>query len=180
MDNTHNLQIIAGHDKAIWRLFSLLNKKCNEHFHAFSIAYEQTFKKIKIDKWYDNEITYYLNGVLHRSNGPALISDYIQAWYYKGYYHRLDGPAVTKPNYCNYWYVNGLLHRTDGPAIEYYQEEQKKYNSWYINGEMVENWKHEYKYYEETIENFNNIEHFIGVLYKIKTKSINNISITFQ
>jgi hypothetical protein len=41
-------------------------------------------------------------------------------WYLNGILHRTDGPAiefVSEYKYT-YWYLNGLLHREDGPAVE--------------------------------------------------------------
>jgi len=77
----------------------------------------------------DGNKFWYLNGKLHREDGPAC--DYIygdKCWYLNGKLHREDGPA------CDYiygdkcWYLNGKLHREDGPAIEY---NGNKF--WYLN-----------------------------------------------
>ena len=62
---------------------------------------------------------YYLNGLLHRKDGPAVIShspNKGEEWYKNGLLHREDGPAITL-NGRKEWYKNGLLHRDDGPAI---------------------------------------------------------------
>ena len=50
-------------------------------------------------------------------------------WYLNGELHREDGPAIEKVNGDNYWYLNGELHREDGPAIEYV--DGNKY--WYLD-----------------------------------------------
>src|ERR1700691_4077197 len=47
-----------------------------------------------IVKYHDGSIEYYLNGELHRENGPAIIY----------------------PNGSIYYYLNGKSHREDGPA----------------------------------------------------------------
>ena len=40
-------------------------------------------------------------------------------WYLNGELHRTDGPAIERLNGNKYWYLNGKRHRVDGPAIEY-------------------------------------------------------------
>ena len=62
---------------------------------------------------------YNSSGKLHRIGGPAAIfADGTEIWYQNGVLHRTDGPAVFDPQSLaeEYW-VNGELHRTDGPAI---------------------------------------------------------------
>lgn len=87
---------------------------------------------------------YFLNGVAHRVDGPAVIkADGTKEWWqYGNYYrennqpvversngeqewreyselHREDGPAVININTgVKQYYQNGLLHRVGGPAIE--------------------------------------------------------------
>ena len=41
----------------------------------------------------------------------------INDWYLNGELHRTDGPAVEYANGNKYWYLNGKFHRTDGPAL---------------------------------------------------------------
>ena len=54
-------------------------------------------------------------------------------WYLDGKLHREDGPAIEYTNVYKWWYLNGKLHRIDGPAIEYTNGEK----SWYLNGKKV-------------------------------------------
>ena len=56
----------------------------------------------------------------------------IKAWYVNGKLHREDGPAL-EGVIGNEWYVNGDLHREDGPAIEWFTG----YKEWHINGEQL-------------------------------------------
>ena len=42
-----------------------------------------------------------------------------KCWYLNGKLHRTDGPAVEYVECYKIWYINGERHRTDGPAIEY-------------------------------------------------------------
>ena len=81
---------------------------------------------------YDNGNKYwYLNGELHREDGPAIEwYDGCKEWYVNGKLHREDGPAIEYTNGSKHWYLNGTRHREDGPAIERY--DGVKY--WYLNG----------------------------------------------
>ena len=45
--------------------------------------------------------------------------DGTKEWYINGKLHREDGPAIEWANGDRYWYLNGKLHREDGTAIEY-------------------------------------------------------------
>jgi len=75
---------------------------------------------------------WYLNGKLHREDGPAIDEfNGNKFWYINDKLHREDGPAVEEFNGNKFWYINGKLHREDGPALEYSNGD--KY--WYLNGE---------------------------------------------
>lgn len=90
----------------------------------------------------NGDIEYYLNGQLHREDGPATTrANGEQYWYLNGQLHREDGPAVINSVTSNKYYLNGrnvseyevakidpsgskvwrnskgLLHRSNGPAI---------------------------------------------------------------
>jgi len=81
----------------------------------------------------DNCTEWFLNGVLHRENGPAvewLNGD--KSWYKEGELHRDDGPACESVNGSKYWYKEGKRHRLDGPACE----SVNGFKFWYIEGEM--------------------------------------------
>jgi len=41
-----------------------------------------------------------------------------QNWYLNGWLHREDGPAIEWANGDRFWYLNGNKHRADGPAVE--------------------------------------------------------------
>jgi len=63
---------------------------------------------------------WWLNGKLHREDGPAVEhANGYKAWYLNGKLHREDGPAVEHANGDKYWCLNGKLHREDGPAREW-------------------------------------------------------------
>jgi hypothetical protein len=49
----------------------------------------------------------YLNGNLHREDGPAVIwPDGRQFWYLNGKLHREDGPAIIRPDGSQEWWLN--------------------------------------------------------------------------
>ncbi len=50
---------------------------------------------------------------------PVVDQSGTKRWYLNGKLHREDGPAVEYANGSKSWYLNGDLHRKDGPAIEY-------------------------------------------------------------
>jgi hypothetical protein len=54
-------------------------------------------------------------------------------WYLNGELHREDGPAVECSNGTRKWYLDGQLHREDGPAIEYADGTR----FWYLHGNRV-------------------------------------------
>ena len=77
---------------------------------------------------------WYLNGKLHREDGPAVEhANGTKSWYLNDNLHREDGPAIEWADGDKYWYLNDNLHREDGPAVEY--SGGTKY--WYLNGKKV-------------------------------------------
>ncbi len=56
---------------------------------------------------------------------PEIDSYGIKRWYLDGSLHRIDGPAIEDgtaiewSDGTKYWYLNGKKHRIDGSAIEY-------------------------------------------------------------
>jgi hypothetical protein len=77
---------------------------------------------------------WYLNGNLHREDGPAV--EYkigTNLWYINGYLHRDDGPAEEYYFGDKHWWANGFRHRIDGPAII----RADRYSVWYYNGKVI-------------------------------------------
>lgn len=77
---------------------------------------------------------WYINGQLHRINGPAKQSingDF--SWYLFGKKHREDGPAILTTNGEYEWYCHGLLHRENGPAIST-SVYSRTIEQWYFKG----------------------------------------------
>ena len=56
-----------------------------------------------------------------------------KVWYLNGQLHRDDGPSIEFTNGNKYWYLNDKRHREDGPAIEFADGDK----SWYLNDEYL-------------------------------------------
>jgi len=63
-------------------------------------------------------------------------SDGTKRWFLNGNLHREDGPAVEWPNGSKHWCLNGKYHREDGPAVE----RSNGSKEWFLNGKEV-TWK---------------------------------------
>ena len=62
------------------------------------------------------------------------VSEYgTKHWYINGKLHREDGPAIEWADGAKSWYINGKCHREDGPAVEW--ANGTKY--WYINDKFL-------------------------------------------
>ena|ERR1041385_3841083 len=63
----------------------------------------------------DGDIVYYVNGLRHRDDGPAIIGKSgtgfeRQIWCKNGKYHREMGPAVIYPGNQHWWYLDGVSY----------------------------------------------------------------------
>lgn len=61
---------------------------------------------------------WYVDGMLHRTDGPAFRILGGKSWYINDKRHRIDGPAVEHASGLKEWWVDGYKHREDGPAVE--------------------------------------------------------------
>ena len=87
--------------------------------------------KVKV---YKDRTEWYLNGQLHREDGPAFEgANGDKMWFQNGKYHREDGPAIEYQSGTKHWYLNGNYHREDGPAIVW--ADGTKF--WYLNGKEL-------------------------------------------
>ncbi len=55
-------------------------------------------------------------------------------WYLNGQLHREDGPACEYPDGSKFWCLNGQFHREDGPALVWVDGTK----SWFLLGTKVE------------------------------------------
>ena len=60
-----------------------------------------------------------------------LSTDGTKRCFLNGKLHREDGPAIEWADGDKFWYLNNKLHREDGPAIVY----NNGVKLWYLNGE---------------------------------------------
>ena len=87
---------------------------------------EKAMSKTEVEKEYYESgnvycESYYINGKIHREDGPAYI------WYY-------DNGDVAYKGY----YINDLRHREDGPAsIGYDKNGSVKYTEYWLNGKLL-------------------------------------------
>jgi hypothetical protein len=56
-----------------------------------------------------------------------------KSWYLNGQLHREDGPAVEWADGGKEWYINDEYHREDGPAIDWADGNK----AWYLNDECL-------------------------------------------
>ena len=92
---------------------------------------------------------WYLNGELHREDGPAVeCTNGDKHWHLNGECHREDGPAIERANGIKKWFLNGKLHRTDGPAVERANGSKE----WYLNGEQLSEEAFNFKMNNPTID----------------------------
>jgi hypothetical protein len=91
-----------------------------------------SYKEYTVKVYADGTKEWFLNGKLHREDGPAVeYTNGSKFWYQNGEYHREDDPAVEWANGSKEWYLNGKLHRENGPAVEYPDGSKE----WFLNGE---------------------------------------------
>ena len=81
--------------------------------------------------------------VLEQTGEPVMTQDAdgTKVWYLNGKLHRVDGPAVEYANGNKQWFLNDKLHRVDGPAVE--QADGNK--EWWLNDKEyteIEFWNH--------------------------------------
>ena len=75
----------------------------------FNFEKKETFTGVVKDM--DKTIAYYLNGTIHREDGPAIQWSYgDKRWCINGKLHREDGPAVEHENGDKAWYLNGKCY----------------------------------------------------------------------
>ena len=69
---------------------------------------------------------------------PLEYADGTKTWYLNGELHRKDGPAIEGADGTEEWWLNGKRHREDGPAIEYADSTEE----WWLNGEEIDQLVH--------------------------------------
>lgn len=91
---------------------------------------EEDGVEIKVER--DATKIWYLHGVIHRDDGPAVERPGGTKWWFQyGKEHREEGPAIERSDGTKEWLRDGKHHREDGPAVEC-ADGRKEY---YLNGE---------------------------------------------
>ena len=68
----------------------------------------------------DGTCKWYLNGELHRVDGPARVwPSGTKEWYLNGKLHRVDGPAKERPDGSKAWWLNNVWIFTLEPIVDY-------------------------------------------------------------
>lgn len=83
---------------------------------------------------YDDGFYILKNDVLHCENGPAEVNTDIK-YYVNGKLHRKNGPAIITAKGELYWYINGVQHRNNGPA--YIGDDTLREICYYNNGKLT-------------------------------------------
>ena len=85
--------------------------------------YEEALKLVPVKNGWTKEedkVVHYVDGKIHREDGPALIyADGKQYYYQNNQLHRTDGPAIIWADGTKFYCQNGEFHREDGPAAIY-------------------------------------------------------------
>ena len=64
--------------------------------------------------WPDGDKFWYLNGLSHREDGPAIeLANGYKAWWFNGERHREDGPAIERPDGTKEWWLYGKYYETE-------------------------------------------------------------------
>ena len=102
------------------KLYSLDNKLLGEDSIIGEIetyiSIPDNFTGITED--YDGTRCWYVNGQLHRIDGPALVFGCTKFWYQNNKYHRLDGPAIERTNGVHNWFLHGVELSPNEIAIQ--------------------------------------------------------------
>jgi hypothetical protein len=84
-----------------------------------------------IDVSVDGTKEWWVNGQLHREDGPAIEhAGGSRIWCQNDKIHREDGPAYEESDGTRVWYIYDVRHREDGPAVEFANGTKM----WYIKG----------------------------------------------
>ena len=126
---------------------------------------ENNVKVYKVEVYPCGTQYWYLNGQLHREDGPAVIyADGTQYWWLNGQLHREDGPAIIYADGTQEWCLNDQLHREDGPAIVYGDGS----GLWYLYGDNITEQEHRQRTITNPVKELSvaEIEELLG--YKVK------------
>ena len=120
------------------------------------------YKTYEVRVYTNGDKRWYLNGKLHREDGPAVeYPDGQKVWWLNDELHREDGPAIKCANGSKSWYLNGKYHREDGPAIERVNGTKQ----WWLNGKKLTEEEHRQRTSRQTCNG--KIVEIDGIKYKL-------------
>jgi len=79
----------------------------------------------------DSRFIFNEDGVWHCETGPAIFGKGYEAWYINGQLHRLDGPSIINNDGSTMWYKDNKLHCESGPAASWPRQNLYEY---YLEG----------------------------------------------
>lgn len=128
MNTTINVNSVSNEDVDVSE-YTIDNPKTVDNYMCFEGEY--TFTGVVKDK--DGTIAHYVDGKLHRVDGPAIKhANGTTNWLFNGKLHREGGPAIECPNGDKEWWFHGKRHRRSGPAIEH----ANGVKGWWFNGKL--------------------------------------------
>lgn len=133
-EQAENIKQIAAAYKAKAMASGVLNHETYKQAKAFQAQYPEL--KVVYNSSQDS-ILFTKQGLLHREDGPAVITPKQTKWFQNGDLHREDGPAVVGNNE-SVWYQFGKKHRADGPAmVSSWTDKQGLHESkrWFYEGQ---------------------------------------------
>lgn len=87
--------------KVIFQKYQIIMSRVNMDIPNFS----------GIIEFCERSKVWYVNGLVHKEDGPALIELCgIKAWYINGKLHRLNGPAVEYPDGKKQWWIENKTY----------------------------------------------------------------------
>jgi hypothetical protein len=81
-----------------------------ERWHHQGLRHRDDDLGPAIARYSEEVYSYHKMGMLHRKNGPAIITKNTRKYYWLGQIHREDGPAIEKADGHNGWAWHGTLH----------------------------------------------------------------------
>jgi len=85
------------------------------------------FQKKEIRFYYNGAKQWWLNGKLHREDGPAIESNGTKQWWLNGKRHREDGPAIEWNDGSKQWYLNNKRFLSEIEYLKAAKEYKKKH-----------------------------------------------------
>jgi hypothetical protein len=126
----------------IQKLFQLLSSQSRDN-SGENISIQKTKEFLNgqmVERWYKD-------GLLHREDGPAYLSDDgTKKWYVHGKLHRTNGPSIISVEndhlmqqifITEEYYLDGERHNENGPALIRVFNNVGKYEEWWFKGRQI-------------------------------------------